>query len=88
MEKVKEVKALEDYKLYLKYEDGFEGILDLSDLVGKGVFEKFNDLMYFKNVKVGDFGEPNWNDELDIDPTSAYIDIKGISYEQYLKQNK
>jgi len=88
MEKVKEIKALENYKLYLKYEDGVDGIIDLSDIAGKGVFEKFNDIVYFRNVKVGNFGEPNWNDELDIDPTSAYIDIKGISYETYLATKK
>jgi hypothetical protein len=88
MEKVIDIKALDNYKLFLKYENGVEGVIDLNDIVGKGVFEKFNDVSYYKNVKVGEFGEPNWNDELDIDPTSAYIEIKGITYEQYLNNKK
>ena len=85
MMKAVDIKPLPNYRLHIKFADGIEGDLDLSDLVNVGVFEKFNDVNYFNNVKVGMFGEPCWNDELDIDPTKAYIDIKGITYEQYLK---
>lgn len=86
MIKILNINPLPNYKLHIKYNDGVEGDLDLSNLVGKGVFEKFDDINYFKNVKIGQFGEPCWNDELDIDPTSAYLDVTGKTYEQYLKE--
>ena len=38
MHKITEVKALEDYKLELQFSDGVGGTVDLSHLVGKGVF--------------------------------------------------
>jgi hypothetical protein len=38
MYKIIEAKALEDYRLWLKYSDGTEGAVDLSHLAGKGVF--------------------------------------------------
>ena len=38
MIKIKEVKPLKDYKLWLQFEDGVEGIVDISHLKGKGVF--------------------------------------------------
>ena len=88
MLRVIEVKAEENYKLYLKYNDGVAGYVDLTNMVGLGVFEKFRDETYFKNVKIGSFGEPCWNDELDIGPTRAYLDITGKTYEQYLREKK
>ena len=33
-----EVKALDNYRLWVKYSDGVEGVVDLSNLVGDGVF--------------------------------------------------
>ena len=35
MYKINKLKVLSDYKIWLKYSDGTEGIIDLSDLVGK-----------------------------------------------------
>ena len=32
-----EVRALEPYRIWLRYDDGVEGELDLSDMAGKGV---------------------------------------------------
>ncbi|MCX7839868.1 MAG: DUF2442 domain-containing protein, partial [Anaerolineae bacterium] len=37
-----EVKPLENYRIWLKYSDGREGIVDLSHLAGKGVFALWN----------------------------------------------
>lgn len=37
MRVVVDVKALDGYKLWLKYADGIEGIIDFSDRVGRGV---------------------------------------------------
>jgi hypothetical protein len=33
-----EVKPLEEFSLYVKYSDGVEGKVDLSEFAGKGVF--------------------------------------------------
>ena len=38
-----QVKALQGYKLWVKFSDGVEGEVNLSHLVGKGVFSKWND---------------------------------------------
>jgi hypothetical protein len=88
MEKVKEIKALENYKLYLKYEDGVDGIIDLSDIAGKGVFKAFLDVNFFNNVWIGESGAPTWENELDIDPINTYLTITGISFEKFLIKEK
>jgi len=82
MVKLLEVKAKPNYRLWLRYEDGVQGELDLSDLVGQGVFSFWNDPKNFEGVYVGDFGQISWSDELDICPDSAYMDITGKKFEE------
>ena len=77
-----EVKALANYKLYIKYEDGVEGEVDLSDLVGKGVFSLWNDKKAFKNVSIGKNGEIKWADRIDICPDAMYMKITDKSPEE------
>ena len=38
MHRIVEVKPLQDFKVWLKFSDGVEGTVDLSDVAGKGVF--------------------------------------------------
>jgi hypothetical protein len=49
-----EVKPLPNYRLWLKYADGVEGVVDLSDWVGQGVFALWNDEHAFLNAHIGD----------------------------------
>ena len=37
MQKITQVQVLNDYRLELTFDDGISGIVNLSDLVGKGV---------------------------------------------------
>ena len=41
-----EVKALSDYRLWVRYSDGVTGEVDLSHLAGKGVFVTVNSEAY------------------------------------------
>lgn len=76
------VKALLDYKIWVKYADGVEGEVDLSYLVGKGVFSLWNDYDAFKNVHIGKYGEIAWGESIDICPDSTYMKITGKTPEQ------
>lgn len=91
MVKLFEVKAKPTYHLWLRYEDGAEGELDLSYLVGQGVFSFWKDPKNFERVCIGDCGQISWSDQLDICPDSAYMDITGKKPEEIypgLKQEK
>jgi len=72
-----EVKAFENYRLWVKYSDGVEGIVDLSDLVGKGVFALWNDYREFQKVHIGPSGEIAWSEEIDMCPDAVYLKITG-----------
>lgn len=62
-------KPMPNYRVWMRFDDGLEGELDLSDLVGKGVFEAWKSVDFFNQVKV----DPNtdtlaWGDDIDLDP--------------------
>ena len=54
---LKAVKPLENFCLYVKYSDGVEGKVDLSEFAGKGVFNLWNDYRQFEKVTIGSSGE-------------------------------
>jgi len=77
MYKIVKLKVLSDYKIWIKYNDNTEGTIDLSSLVGKGVFSLWNDYEEFKKVTIGDIGELKWGDDIDLCPDSLYLQLTG-----------
>ena len=75
------VTALSGYKLRVKYADGVTGEVDLSRLVGKGVFAAWNDPSAFQGVTIGDHGELRWSDNIDLCSDAVYLEITGKSAE-------
>ena len=61
-------RALDDYKLWVRFESGETKEVDFKPLLKKTAFKPLNDIEVFKNVYV-DYGAPVWNDgEIDIAP--------------------
>jgi hypothetical protein len=77
-----QVKALQGYKLWVKFSDGVEGEVNLSHLVGKGVFSQWNDYEFFEQVQITSSGDIVWNDDLDVCPDALYMEITGQTPEQ------
>ncbi len=91
MQKIINVKVLDNYKVDLEYDDGRQGIADLSNLAGKGVFSLWNDYDAFRKVKIGSSGELVWSDQVDLCPDSLYLKITNQKPEDLfpnLKQNE
>ena len=79
-----EAKPLENYKLFLKFDDGINGEIELSNLKGKGVFDYWNDENNFKNFKIID-NIIIWNDILDMDSNAFYLKIINKTFEEYAR---
>jgi hypothetical protein len=69
-----EAKPLPNYRLWLKYADGVEGVVDLSDLVGQGVFALWNDEHEFQRA-YATRSAVIWNDAVDVDAVSLYLEL-------------
>jgi len=75
------VTALPEYKLRIEYADGVQGEVDLSHLVGKGVFAAWKDPVVFEAVTIGDQGELMWGNNIDLCSDALYLEISGKSAE-------
>lgn len=72
-----EAEALPGYHLRLRYSDGVTGEVDVSHLVGRGVFELWNDVTAFERVSIGSAGELRWTDEVALCADALYMEITG-----------
>jgi hypothetical protein len=77
MRKITVVKVLAGYRLELIFDDGISGVVDLSALVGKGVFAQWRDRSAFGQVRIGSSGELTWGDAIDLCPDALYLKVTG-----------
>jgi len=69
------VRYVRDYQVQVKFDDGVEGVVDLSGwIVGKGgVFAPLEDQAYFAKVAVNaEIGTIVWPNDVDFDPEVLY----------------
>jgi hypothetical protein len=67
------------FQLWLRYDDGCEGSIDLSDLAGRGVFRAWDDPGVFESVRLGSHGAIEWGSEIDLCPDAMYMRLTGKS---------
>jgi Protein of unknown function (DUF2442) len=87
--KIISVKPLDGYRIEVKFDDGVNGIYELSHLAGKGVFTLWDVDGNFNKVNISEeSGAVTWPGDLDIDTLNMYCNIKGISPEHYIQSLK
>jgi len=82
MHAITRVEALDDYRVGLSFADGTRGVVDLSDLVGQGVFAGWQDYSKFRQVAIGETGELVWPDGVDLCPDALYLKVTGKTPEE------
>jgi len=82
MHKITKVDALAGYRLRLRFADGTTGEVDLSALVGRGVFGAWEDYTEFRNVTIGDSGELVWPSGVDLCSDALYLKVTGKTPEE------
>ena len=74
-----EVKVIEKYKLYIKFENGEEKILDMEEDIKEKFYNRLKDYEYFKNVKISQTGITiEWEKGEHISPENLYYNSKSI----------
>jgi len=66
-----------DYNIELFFDNGEQGVVDLSHLAGKGVFSGWRDPQHFRAVSIGTRGQLIWPDGVDLCPDSLYLRATG-----------
>ena len=74
-----EARPLDGYRIWLRFEDGIEGVVDLAQKISfKGVFEPLRDRSLFLQMRVDpDLGTIAWPNGADFDPVVLYAEITG-----------
>jgi hypothetical protein len=82
MKRIVEAKPMADYRVWVRFEDGVEGIADLSRHAGRGVFKLWAQPGAFAQVRIGPNGELVWGDQIDFCPDALYLEITGRKPEE------
>ena len=72
------------YRIWVEYDDGASGEVDLSHLAGDGVFAAWLDREFFEQVRVSEYGAIAWPGEIDICPHSVYFRLTGKQPEEMM----
>ena len=65
-------KIRDGHRIEVRFKDGVEGIVDLSGLVGHGVFEPLSDQEEFARAEVDAFGALSWPSGADLAPDAMH----------------
>lgn len=83
MIKILEARALNPYRLYVKFSDGVEGEVNLSAWAGQGVFAAWDDPSFFEQVRITSTGRSlEWGDRIDLCADSLYMDLTGRTVQE------
>lgn len=74
--RIVEVEARRGYRVWVRFEDGVEGEVDLSDLAGRGVFRQWEEEGEFEKVYVdSETWTIAWPGGIDLAPDALYEDV-------------
>jgi len=72
-----DVQVLKEYHLKIRFSDGTQGEVNLSNLVGKGVFAAWKDPKNFAKVSIDPESHTVcWPGGIDLAPDALYEDVK------------
>lgn len=71
------LKALDGYRLWLRFSDGSEGVRDFADVIAAGgpMVEPLRAQEYFARAFV-EMGAPTWPNGFDADPINLYMELR------------
>jgi hypothetical protein len=79
---VKNVFVGEDFVLFIDFDNGEQGRLDMKPFLDFGVFRRLKDHNAFKRVRVA-FDTIEWDSGVDLDPEFVYVKCQGREKAQH-----
>lgn len=81
-----EVEPLSEFRLRLEYSNGINGEVDLSHLVGLGVFKAWNDELSFLTVRITHYGAVAWENDIELCADALYLQLHGRSLSELARE--
>ena len=79
-----DVEPRDGYRIWLRYTDGTAGEIDLSHLVGRGVFKAWKNRAFFETVHITSPGAIAWGEDIELCPDALYMQLTGKSVEEVM----
>lgn len=84
MARLTEVEPRDGYQIWICYSDGAAGAVDLSHLVGRGVFKAWKNLTFFRSVHLTANGAVAWDEDIELCPDALYMRLTNKSVEEVM----
>lgn len=76
MKRITQLKVLDRYRVWLRFDDGVEGEVDFSPQAGHGVFAAWNDYSVFQRAGIADQGRAlEWPGEIDFCADALWLQV-------------
>jgi hypothetical protein len=75
--KIIKCEARPNYHVWIRFNDGLEGEIDLSHLVGLGVFKAWEDISFFNSIHIDPISHTlAWGEDIELDSYVLYDEIR------------
>lgn len=81
--KLKLAKPYPEFKLYVEFDDGVSGIIDLSKWKNNLAFSNWNEDDNFNKFKITKDKKIEWFEDIDMDPDAFYLQLINQTFEEY-----
>ena len=78
------VEARSGYRLWVQFDDGVQGEIDLSHRAGRGVFSVWDQPGVFESASITSRRTVHWTDDAELCADAIYLQITGLKPEQML----
>ena len=80
--RITELRPRSEFKLFVRFDDGVSGEVNLSDLAGRGVFSTWLESGVFDQARITEAGAVEWPGGIDLCPDALYMRLTGKSPEE------
>ncbi len=84
MSRPTKVEPRDGYRIWIHYSDGAAGVVDLSHLVGRGVFKAWKNRAFFQGVYLTTNGAVAWDEDIELCPDALYMRLTNKSVEEVM----
>ena len=79
-----EVEARDGYTLWVRFNDGVEGEINLSSHAGRGVFKVWDDPGVFESVSITPYRAIRWTEDAELCADAVYLELTGKEPEEIM----
>ena len=82
MNEVKEIQILNDYRVWMKFQDGLEKVINFQPFIGKGFTAELLNSDKFREIFIEDGGGLAWPNGYDFCPNYLHDYVQSVAMEQ------